>query len=587
MRIKVISIKGMAPPQAIGHEFGQGGGTIGREAGNQLILPDPDKHISRMQAQLLWENGSMVMIDHGGNPTSVNGRPLGRGNRVVLRDGDELVMGSYVLRAEAVAAPPSFAGASAPAAPTSDPLGLFGAASSSNTAAAPAQDPFGGLFAPAPPPPPQAPVIRPGAPMDASDDPFAVFAMPTPSARAPERVEAPSADPFAPPPPPAAPRASNPLGLDDLPTADPSVDSLFGLGPTASSSSDPLSGSPLAAIDAGPASTNNATDPLALFGGAPAEPVEAPRRDDAPLLNEAFVAPRIVAPPPVPAPAPAPAPVPAPAPASPGFVVSWDTGPAATPFARDVPATERTQMFARPAAEERVVPPPRPPAPPPPEAVPIPRSAEAPPATTPNVMPQNADALLEAFQRGLGIPLAPTGGMSPETMEHIGAMLREAVEGTMALLTARAVTKREVRAEVTMILSKDNNPLKFSPDLAFALTQLFAARGKGFMPPVEAMRDAYEDLRSHQFGFMAGMRAALTAVLARFSPDQLEAKISGRGLLDSVMPGNRKARLWDLYEQLYGEISREAEDDFHALFGREFLKAYEAQVERLRSDSGE
>jgi FHA domain-containing protein len=541
----------------------------------------------------------MVLIDHGGNPTSVNGRSLGRGNRVALRDGDELVMGGYVLRAEAVAAPPSFAGAAAPTAPASDPLGLFGAPASSSNApsapAAPAQDPFGGLFAPAPAAPAPTPT-RPSAPMESSDDPFSVFAMPTPSSRAPERVEAPAADPFAPPPPPA-PRASNPLGLSDLPTADPSVDSLFGLGPAASSSSDPLFGSPLGAVNAGPA-TNNAVDPLALFGGAAPAPVEAPRRDDAPLLNEAFVAPRIVTPPPaatptpVAAPTPAPTPVPTPAPAAPanpGFVVSWENGPAATPVARDIPATDRTQVFPKQSAEERLVPPPRPPAPPPPEPVPVPapRVIEAAPVPASPPMPHNADALLEAFQRGLGIPLSPPGGMSPETMEHVGAMLREAVEGTMALLTARAVTKREVRAEVTMILSKNNNPLKFSPDVAFALTQLFAARGRGFMPPVEAMRDAYEDLRSHQFGFMAGMRAALTAVLARFSPEQLEAKISGRGLLDSVMPGNRKARLWDLYEQLYGEISREAEDDFHALFGREFLKAYEAQVERLRSDSGE
>ena len=34
----------------------------------------------------------------------------------------------------------------------------------------------------------------------------------------------------------------------------------------------------------------------------------------------------------------------------------------------------------------------------------------------------------------------------------------------------------------------------------------------------------------------------------------------------------------------YGEISREAEDDFHALFGRESLRAYEEQVERLQAE---
>ncbi len=167
-------------------------------------------------------------------------------------------------------------------------------------------------------------------------------------------------------------------------------------------------------------------------------------------------------------------------------------------------------------------------------------------------------------------------------MEHIGGMLREAVQGTVELLIARAATKREVRADVTMIVSKNNNPLKFSPDVDFALMQLLVPPGSGFMPPTEAMRDAYDDLRAHQIGFVAGLRAALASVLNRFTPAELETRLTTRTLLDSVLPANRKAKLWDLYEQRYSEISREAEDDFHSLFGREFLKAYEAQIAQLQ-----
>ena len=115
-----------------------------------------------------------------------------------------------------------------------------------------------------------------------------------------------------------------------------------------------------------------------------------------------------------------------------------------------------------------------------------------------------------------------------------------------------------------------------------ARSHLLAPRGKGFLPPREAMRDAYEDLRSHEFGFMAGMRAALAGVLQRFDPAVLEQRLSAKPVVDSLLPMNRRARLWDLYTQLYGEIAREAEDDFHALFGREFLRAYEEQIERLQ-----
>ena len=37
------------------------------------------------------------------------------------------------------------------------------------------------------------------------------------------------------------------------------------------------------------------------------------------------------------------------------------------------------------------------------------------------------------------------------------------------------------------------------------------------------MRDAYDDLRAHQFGFLAGMRAALEGMLKRFDPARSKA----------------------------------------------------------------
>ena len=176
------------------------------------------------------------------------------------------------------------------------------------------------------------------------------------------------------------------------------------------------------------------------------------------------------------------------------------------------------------------------------------------------------------------VAIGRTGSPSTMTMKLASSPVRESP------LTPRAPTKREVRAEVTMIVSKGNNPLKFSPDVGFALSQLLAPQGRGFMPPQEAMRDAYDDLRAHQFGFMAGMRAALAGVLKRFEPEALEQRVVARSLLDNLLPGSRKARLWDLFAQMYGGISQGAEDDFHALFGREFLRAYEEQVERLQAE---
>jgi FHA domain-containing protein len=100
------------------------------------------------------------------------------------------------------------------------------------------------------------------------------------------------------------------------------------------------------------------------------------------------------------------------------------------------------------------------------------------------------------------------------------------------------------------------------------------------------MRDAYSDLRAHQFAFVAGMQAALEGVLERFDPQSLEGQLSGMSVLSSLLPGSRKARMWDVFVDHYANIREEASDDFHTLFGKAFLKAYEEQLERLQPQGG-
>ena len=175
-------------------------------------------------------------------------------------------------------------------------------------------------------------------------------------------------------------------------------------------------------------------------------------------------------------------------------------------------------------------------------------------------------------------------GLTPETMEAIGKLLREALQGTLDLLRARGLMKSEMRADVTMIGPVDNNPLKFTPTVEAALAHLLAPQVRGFLPPLRAMKDAYDDLRAHQLGILAGMRAALEEVLARFAPDTLARHLSDPTALDSLLPINRKAKLWDLFVERYGDVVEEAREDFNAAFGEAFLRAYQAQIKLLRAE---
>ena len=217
-----------------------------------------------------------------------------------------------------------------------------------------------------------------------------------------------------------------------------------------------------------------------------------------------------------------------------------------------------------------------------------PPNAAAAPARRPEAASPHADiaALTAALREGLGVHNLPPDSLvlTPALMRLLGRLIHESTRGTVDLLVARAALKREIRAEVTMIVTRENNPLKFSPSVEVALGHLLSPPARGFMESDKAMRDAYDDLRAHQFGFLAGMRAALEGILKRFDPATLESKLTQKSLLSSILPGQRKAQMWEVFTQLYSQISSEASDDFHELFGKEFLRAYNEYIDQLAKD---
>ncbi|TFW20080.1 type VI secretion system-associated FHA domain protein TagH [Duganella callida] len=338
--LNVLSYRGQPPAEAVSARFAGEGGTLGRGQDSTLVLADPDKYISRQHASVTRQDGTYYFADCGGNPSIVNGQPLGGGASIALSDGDRILIGDYLLQVAMELPPPA--------------------------------------------------------------------------------------------PPPA------PLPEEELAT--------------------------IVKIPAG-------FDPLAT------------------LL----------------------APVPAP---------------------------------ASTAAD---------------------------------------GAVLQALLNGLGLP-ALRPGQSPEQLaETVGAMLRAAVGGTMSVLMARALTKRESHIDMTMITAQANNPLKFFPDADSALAQMLGSRIPGYLPPVEALEGAFDDLRAHELAVIAGMRAALAAVVQRFDPHRLEQRMPEPGHLDKLMPAARKARLWDRLTELYADLARDADEDLQRLFGEKFSAAYEQQVARLRA----
>jgi type VI secretion system FHA domain protein len=201
------------------------------------------------------------------------------------------------------------------------------------------------------------------------------------------------------------------------------------------------------------------------------------------------------------------------------------------------------------------------------------------PPAPPAVASPDADAI-HSFLRGLGMSFQVPTGQEAEFFEKAGEIMKVAVQGLVNLLLARAEVKRELRAEDrTMLAASANNPLKFVGGSEEALRFLFdpsTVQAGGFLPPVEAIEAACEELVAHELGMVAGTRAAVIGAIRRFDPDSF-----GHGAGHGVFALWRKARRWELYCAHYATLQAEMADNLDGLFQRDFLAAYTEQVRRV------
>jgi type VI secretion system protein len=192
-------------------------------------------------------------------------------------------------------------------------------------------------------------------------------------------------------------------------------------------------------------------------------------------------------------------------------------------------------------------------------------------------------ALLEAS--GLGA-VALDDVQTLALMERLGRTLRILVPGLIEILASRSSTKQEFHIDRTMLGAHDNNPLKFSASTDEAMRVLLLQGIPGFLAIDQAVDQALADIKKHQLAVLAGMQVALETVIGRFDPAQLETRLERRSVLEGILPQGRKARYWELFKALHGEIVRELHDDLQKLFGAEFAEAYRAQIDRLTGDGG-
>ncbi len=225
-----------------------------------------------------------------------------------------------------------------------------------------------------------------------------------------------------------------------------------------------------------------------------------------------------------------------------------------------------------------------PPAPPPPTPAPQPagmfaRAPEPPQAAA--VEPSGAAAsLLAAFLDGAGVPTLDLSTQEPEAyFRQLGELFATMVESLRDVLMSRAAVKGEFGVDQTMLRPRENNALKFSVTPSDAVAALLQPGRPGYLPPLRAAKEAFDDVRMHQLAVMAGVQAALFNLLKTFDPAALEARLEKGSVIESILPSTRRAKLWEAFCGRYKDIARDADSDFRAVFGDEFARAYTKQAQ--------
>ncbi|WP_236247610.1 type VI secretion system-associated FHA domain protein TagH [Pseudomonas tohonis] len=540
LRLTITSYHKLTPGQRPEVELDRGELRIGRSAENDWVLPDPERLVSSQHCTIQFRDGTYYLTDTSTNGVMLaqSGVRLRRGNSEPLMDGEILKLGEYeiLVQVQGMSMQPVSA---APISTGGDPFSSFDALMSRQSGAASIPEPL------APSPASMAHIQGGGSPLDTKPDLFD-FLNPPPAAAPsiPDHVPAERHD-FRPPTP--------------IPSFEPT--------PVPPVSAPAAFAEPVGAAPAIPADW----DPFADLGLTSPAPQHAPA---------------------VPVPMPTAAAPLEPAPVAVELPADFFSNP---PIGHDAAATSIPAPAAspQPLAQPAVAPTPPPvaavapnPIPAPPALTPTAQATHAAAVSTPAAAPAPAGedgALLDAFLRGAGLSqLRIDRAEAVAQMESIGRSYRLMVEGLVDVLRARSSLKGEFRMAQTMIRPVENNPLKFAPNVDEALLLLLRHGNAAFMPPDQAVGESFDDLKAHQLAVMAGVQAAIKHILKRFEPSVLEARLSKPSGLSALLPGSRQSQYWELFTDLYASISREAEDDFQDLFGREFSRAYEEHSARLR-----
>jgi len=217
------------------------------------------------------------------------------------------------------------------------------------------------------------------------------------------------------------------------------------------------------------------------------------------------------------------------------------------------------------------------------ETRPRPRQEQAParpppPAAVPSGRTRDEQELwpgIVALCKGAGIePRSLPAEVRGTALHQAGQLLRETLVGFTELARTRAdfasefgITSGSRRRDVT-------SPLVQVAAVEQLLEMLLAGRGPGEARAIDEIRSQFARARHHEIAVSAALREALTAVIEKLDPDELEEQLGRR--TKGAATAEMQVRLWNRYRELFRATVQTGDAGLPAVFLVAFARAYES-----------
>lgn len=548
LTLKAVSYKGLPPLQAISARFDAQGGSIGRAPDNHLVLPDPEKFVSRLHARILFQHGGYFLQDSSTGGTYLAHKDLLlQQNQIALENGEILRVGEYELAVSIDDVAPSgftpivrqldltdnalLDSAAVLGNPTKPPDGFYSSFVEQADSAV-----FHQSFTP--------PEVASAPPLASDDLDFGdllstLDALPgSQSVKTPDLPVLPD-DFFADDEPVST--VSSPVAARIADQVEVLASHDFGLDPFAVAETHSPAAADFAVSGFEPqALVTELFEPSQSMEQEPVVPTADPFAEMEPVIAEQHAVESNL---------------------FQSLPSGENTFAATSQISPLEPRAETPPVTVAPVIVEPIA------------------AAVASAKPQPAQLAVAADSeLLKQFLAGAGIddPHFLPPEQWPALMRSSGELLRSLMEGLMLVLRARAELKSQFRVSVTTMRAVNNNPLKFTPSVDDAIKLMLAPTHPGFLAPKEAVREGFSDIMNHQMAMTAGIQAALAEILHGFDPVPIE-KTQGEGVLFQ-----KKAKCWEYYVERYPQLKTVAQEEF---FGDAFVDAYEKQMVLLSRSS--